>query len=110
MQLIYYFGLPLFIPPLIVRIKFNSSIVRCDPLFISFATLHQSKKSSCFIPTRGYDSKKGINFSTICENLTMTNVTAGNLVCFSKTAEPKYLIKTSISLVSLSCCGILNLN
>lgn len=78
MQLFYYFFLPVFIPDLIVRINSKPSIVKCDPSFISFAILHQSKKSFCFIPIRGYNSKKGIILSMISENLTMTKVTAGN--------------------------------
>nr|QTG38697.1 hypothetical protein [Ganoderma sp. TQC-2021a] len=110
MQLNYFLVLPLFIPSLIIRIIFNPSIVRCDPSVISFAALHQSKKSFCFIPIRGYNSKKGITFSIRSENLTITKVTDGNWVCFSILPEPKYLIINSINLVSLSCCGILNLN
>ena len=42
--------------------------------------------------------------------LVMTKVTAGNLECFSIEPHSKYLINSSINLVSLSCCGILNLN
>ncbi len=41
--------------------------------------------------------------------LTIIKFTAENLVCFSNTPWPKYKINNSINLVSLSCCGILNL-
>src|SRR5882762_2711900 len=105
-----YFSLPLFIPDFIVLIKLNPSCVRCALLFISLATVHQSKKSFFFTPTKGYDSKKGIILSVTVVNLVITNVTAGCLVCFSTEPDPKDFCITSINLESLSCCGIINFN
>ena len=46
----------------------------------------------------------------ISENLPIVRFTTGFLECFSIFPEPRYFIKSSIKLRSLSCWYILNLN
>jgi hypothetical protein len=110
MRLIISYFLPLFIPFLIVRIKFKPSFVRCEPSFISLAILHQSEKSFCFIPSTGYFLKKGMIKLVISEYFTIVKETKGLLFYLYIVPLPKYLEINSIKILSLSSCLILILN
>jgi len=59
------------------KILFRPSCVRGNPLFISLATLHQSRESNSFTPSRGFFSKKGIILLLISEKLNSVKTTAG---------------------------------